>query len=126
MNSVSPSRNLSRSDRVAPAFASATGMELSPGQLSFWLAQMLDHGDPSLNIGECVEILGAVDAVRFDRRQSTGVLVHFRARPHEIHVQPIGPVKGGGREGVVLLEPRSPLPPASRTPPAVCSRARPS
>lgn len=66
MNSISPSRKVPRSDRATAAVASATGMELSPGQLSFWLAQMLDHSDPSLNIGECVEILGAVDPIRFE------------------------------------------------------------
>jgi amino acid adenylation domain-containing protein len=39
---------------------------LTQGQLSFWLAQMLDLNDPAFNIGECVEILGTIDPARFE------------------------------------------------------------
>ena len=41
-------------------------LPLSQGQLSIWLAQMLDENDPAFNIGECVEICGAVDKERFE------------------------------------------------------------
>lgn len=39
---------------------------LTQGQLSFWLAQMLDRESPAFNIGECVEILGPVDPKHFE------------------------------------------------------------
>ncbi|WP_372641977.1 amino acid adenylation domain-containing protein [Hyphomicrobium sp.] len=41
-------------------------MPLSQAQLSFWLAQILDRDDPAFNIGECVEIHGAIDPQRFE------------------------------------------------------------
>jgi amino acid adenylation domain-containing protein len=42
-------------------------MPLTQGQLGIWMAQMLDPADPCYNIGECVEIEGAVDPLRFER-----------------------------------------------------------
>src|SRR4051812_35545053 len=41
-------------------------MPLSLGQFSIWLAQMLDPADPCYNIGEYVEIAGAVDPRKFE------------------------------------------------------------
>ncbi|WP_407152780.1 amino acid adenylation domain-containing protein [Bradyrhizobium sp. ORS 86] len=40
---------------------------LTQGQHSIWLAQALDPSDPAFNIGECVEIHGAVDSTVFER-----------------------------------------------------------
>src|SRR3981189_1075420 len=45
---------------------SMKAMPLSQGQFSIWLAQMLDPADPCYNIGECVEIAGAVDPRKFE------------------------------------------------------------
>lgn len=53
-------------DRSKLGLSGAGEMPLSQGQLSFWFAQMLDREDPAFNIGECVEILGAVDPQRFE------------------------------------------------------------
>nr|WP_148775087.1 non-ribosomal peptide synthetase [Bradyrhizobium rifense] len=39
---------------------------LTQGQVSIWLAQMLNEHDPAFNIGECVEISGAIDKECFE------------------------------------------------------------
>jgi amino acid adenylation domain-containing protein len=46
------------------------GVELFPlsqGQLSFWLSQMLNLDDPAFNVGECIEIAGAIDEKCFEQ-----------------------------------------------------------
>ena len=40
---------------------------LSQGQISVWVAQMLDPNDPCYNIGECVEISGSVEIAVFEK-----------------------------------------------------------
>ena len=42
-------------------------LPLSQGQTSIWLAQMLDLRDPAFNVGECVEICGAIDKDLFEQ-----------------------------------------------------------
>ena len=41
-------------------------MPLTQAQLSIWLGQMLDCEDSSLNLAECVDILGSIDAEKFE------------------------------------------------------------
>jgi amino acid adenylation domain-containing protein len=70
-------------------FENSKLLPLSQGQVSIWLAQMLDENDPAFNIGECVEICAAVDKERFELALRRAV-----TEADALHLRVVGTIDG--------------------------------